>query len=167
MRDVYNHSRARHCNNSARAWAAAEPKSSKRKEKRPPLYILAEVPCCTFSTMLMSSVLIWSQKPAMSARMASPSGAKCTAFTMQSCSSVAARRALVAALTAIVAPEDGPDAPNELQLTHFAGLLGRALLCFDLELQLGQRIEHRLLERNIADPATIKVIIHIIMMALV
>ena len=28
-------------------------------------------------------------------------------------------------------------------------------------------LEHRLLERNIADPATIKVIIHIIMMALV
>ena len=37
--------------------------------------------------------------------------------------------ALTAALTALVAPEDGPDAPNDLVLTSMAGVLGRALLC--------------------------------------
>jgi len=37
--------------------------------------------------------------------------------------------ALTAALSAIVAPEDGPDAPTDLLLTSMAGVLGRALLC--------------------------------------
>ena len=37
--------------------------------------------------------------------------------------------ALIAGLTAIVAPEDGPDAPTELLLTNIAGILGRTLLC--------------------------------------
>ena len=37
--------------------------------------------------------------------------------------------ALATAIVAIVAPEDGPDAPNDLVLASMAGLLGRALLC--------------------------------------